>query len=67
MALPPLSEPTAIVCPSEQKLIQESGIPVNIYFTSLHSIISKKWIFSSKLTEHISRLLTGLKATPVQD
>jgi len=40
--LPPLSDPTAIVWPSEQKLIQDNGTPVDIYFISLHSTISKK-------------------------
>ena len=66
-ALPPCSEPTAIVCPSEQKEIQLSWSPVIICLTSLHSTMSKKCIFSSKPTEHISKLLTGLNAIPVHD
>jgi hypothetical protein len=66
-AFPPLSEPTAIVWPSEQNEMQLSWSPVIIYFTSLHSTMSKKCIFSSNPTEHISRLFTGLNAIPVQD
>ena len=66
-AFPPCSDPTAIVCPSEQKEIQLSCSPVIICLTSLHSTMSKKCIFSSRPTEHISRLLTGLNAIPVQE
>jgi len=46
--------------------MQLSYTPVLIYFTSLHSTMSKKWIFSSSPTEHIKRLLTGLNAMQVQ-
>lgn len=62
---PPVCAPTAIVCPSEQKLMHDNCTPVGIYLTSFPSTMSKKCIFSSSPTEHISILFTGENAIPV--